>query len=136
MSTTTTCKGALLSQRSGRVFRLRGLEDEEAECADPLSHPLHVFLPAGGSRGVRRARIRDRELPPTHPGAEAQRDEKEVPVVRGRLPADRAGGAASGAPPRRETVEIRRVFLLCHHGHHHNWQVLLASLRLLFSWLS
>lgn len=117
MTNSTTCNLPFLPAADFHA----DTEDEEAKRPDPVVHPLHVFLLAGRRRGVRRAGVRVGELPQAHLGAEAQRDEEEVSLLRGRLPRNRASGAASRTSSRRETVEICWLFLLCYNSHHHHW---------------
>lgn len=97
------------------------VEDEGAEHQDPLSHPFHRLLPAYRSRRVRRAGVGQWEFKERGAGAEAERAEEEIRLHWGWLQRDWESGPPVGAAPRRQAVEIRRLFLFCHHCHHHNW---------------
>lgn len=97
-----------------------GFEDEDAEHQDPLSHPLNYFLPACRSRSFWRTRVRKREFKKKRRWSRSWASWRKV---RGRFQRDLVSGPSDRAASRWEAVEVHRLFLLCHHRYHYNWQV-------------
>lgn len=96
-------------------------EDGREELQEPLSRPLHRFLPPHRSRRVRRVGVGRREREDGGAGGGAGGAEDEARLQRGRLPGGGEGGAAGCPAPSRHAVEVRRLLLFCHYRHHHYW---------------